>query len=468
MARKNTLFSVDIKKENPLITIIKNGKIPIVQITDNSPFYNKNVEYWYSEYQGQSEESKEIYNAVKENLKKHNLTNFTYFNIGGFHGRDFSHWHCGNMPIHIGYIEPDEIVYDRTSRAFVTAKRKLESIKNAWNSLLKNEKEEDIMFGKWSYFNEHFANFQDVYGDSKHIKKVLTIPVEEYINILPYVNDGYLSLNCIDDIFADSELSSEFLEHIDTPNLEKEWELKIDRDCAEACPPIVYEYTHDFMEHDSRFYRMLLEEFYSYYINHTFKYTTSFWKNYKIKFNEFIDYLNNYVPKNQDVFIRKSYSVNASMNHIRVEFNNIVFYLEENNFRFFKSWDNEISIDKIFSDEIRYPIYEFITIVDKYYDTLKEYTNIQYPEIFHKLKKFRELEYVLRFNNFKYTFKDEEYLIEMDMSNEKSKIVVTYNFQLNDFIIQVDDEYFNKDKMHYFSGSSNVNTLLEIVESCMK
>lgn len=40
MARKNTLFDVDITKENPLITIVNHGKIPVVQVNDVS-FYQR-------------------------------------------------------------------------------------------------------------------------------------------------------------------------------------------------------------------------------------------------------------------------------------------------------------------------------------------------------------------------------------------------------------------------------------------
>lgn len=36
MARKNTLFDVDITKENPLITIVNHGKIPVVQVNDTA------------------------------------------------------------------------------------------------------------------------------------------------------------------------------------------------------------------------------------------------------------------------------------------------------------------------------------------------------------------------------------------------------------------------------------------------
>ena len=54
MARKNTLFDVDITKENPLITIVNHGKIPVVQVNDVS-FYNKKVEQWYRIVEGYTE-----------------------------------------------------------------------------------------------------------------------------------------------------------------------------------------------------------------------------------------------------------------------------------------------------------------------------------------------------------------------------------------------------------------------------
>lgn len=128
MARKNTLFEVDIAKENPLITIIKYGKIPVVQVTDYAPFRNKKVEYWYKQEDWTAEETKQYNNLIVEHKKK-GLHNVTYCNIGGYHGTNFSG--CDHVPlnINVGYIEPDELVYDETSKTYITAKRKLESIK---------------------------------------------------------------------------------------------------------------------------------------------------------------------------------------------------------------------------------------------------------------------------------------------------------------------------------------------------
>ena len=57
MARKNTLFEVDITKENPLVTIVKHEKIPVVQVSDGVPFQNKKVEYWYKSYIYDKEET---------------------------------------------------------------------------------------------------------------------------------------------------------------------------------------------------------------------------------------------------------------------------------------------------------------------------------------------------------------------------------------------------------------------------
>ena len=131
MARKNTLFDVDITEENPLITIVNHGKIPIVEMQNVQFRRFKAVSLF------------EKHDKWIEVCKKNGINYVTYCNIGGFHGVDFSHWMIMEN-INIGYVEPDTLVFDNTSGAVVTAKRKLQSVKNAWDSLLKKENENDI------------------------------------------------------------------------------------------------------------------------------------------------------------------------------------------------------------------------------------------------------------------------------------------------------------------------------------
>ena len=285
MARKNTLFDVDITKENPLITIVNHGKIPVVQVND-TVFYNKKVEQWYRTYEEMDVKTVNKWQKIIRNHKEKGLTNITYCNIGGFHGNDFSHWSCPLRNINIGYVEPDELVYDQTSRTYITAGRKFQSVKNAWFSLLKNEKEEDIMYGKWSYFNEHFADFQEVWLDSKHIKKVLTVTTDDFLLLLPYVNDGYLALNCVEDIFHSMSdvLDEEYLVHINETNLQKEWEDECDRDYYEDYidrKTFIFDYFWDYTEFYHEYKRMALEEFYRYYSGKHFKYDNDYFAKLK-------------------------------------------------------------------------------------------------------------------------------------------------------------------------------------------
>ena len=209
MARKNTLFDVDITEENPLITIVNHGKIPIVEMQNVQFRRFKAVSLF------------EKHDKWIEVCKKNGINYVTYCNIGGFHGVDFSHWMIMEN-INIGYVEPDTLVFDNTSGAVVTAKRKLQSVKNAWDSLLKKENENDIAYGKWSWFTEHYADFQNVCVDIKAIKKVWTIPTTNFKSYLPYMKDGHLGIGCVNDLFHslwNEELfDRDYLDHIDAPN----------------------------------------------------------------------------------------------------------------------------------------------------------------------------------------------------------------------------------------------------------
>jgi len=227
MATKNKLFEVDMKKENPLVTIIRHGKIPVVQMS-NHPFQNKKVEYWYKIYDGLGEDTIKWRQEFIKSHREKGLTNITYCNIGGCLGRDFSHWPCPIENMNIGYLEPDEVVYDETSKTYITAERKFRSIKKAWASLLKKEHEEELVYEKWSYDNKHFADFQEIWCDSKHIKKVITIKVEDYLQLLPYVKDRYLSLRCLSDIFhaVSDKIGHPLLSHLDEANLDEELEQR--------------------------------------------------------------------------------------------------------------------------------------------------------------------------------------------------------------------------------------------------
>ncbi len=280
MARKNTLFEVDITKENPLITIVKHGKIPVVEM-QQIPFKRHKAVRLF-------EKDKRWIECCKEN----GINYVSYCNIGGFHGVHFSHWMIMEN-INIGYVEPEDIVFDLTSNAIISAKRKLESVKNAWKSLLKKESEEDISYGKWSWFNEHFADFQHVCVDTKAIRTVHTIHRADFKSYVPYIKDGYLGIGCIEDLFTtlwNEELfDKKFLEHIDAPDFYNEWTRICDRDCKDAGYHINYTFNNDFMQHNSHYNRNVLDELLNYYLGKPYSYTRKYFQDYKKAMQDFLN-----------------------------------------------------------------------------------------------------------------------------------------------------------------------------------
>lgn len=481
MARKNTLFDVDITKENPLITIVNHGKIPVVQVND-VPFYNKKVEQWYSIVEGYTEETIRRYKEIVRSHKEKGLTNITYCNIGGFHGNDFSHWHCPLRNINIGYIEPDELVYDQTSRTYITAERKFQSVKNAWFSLLKKENEEDIMYGKWSYFNEHFADFQEVWLDSKHIKKVMTVTTDDFLLLLPYVNDGYLSLNCVEDIFhsMSNDLDVKYLTHINETNLEKEWEDKCDRECEHGDyienRKHVFDYFWDFTEFYYGYKRQALEEFYRYYSGKIFRYEKKHFQKLKNSICQFYTYLKTYKSSSKNISIYNNSSTDFwfGEKYLRLQ---IHYHYEKCSSKVFTIILNgdELSVmDGKYYSDYRYPekefflndvrpaMYEFLIIYQNYYEIFQSFDEIKYPDILRKIWKYKELETALKSKGYDYSVNDKENILTVFGDGFQ----IEYNLVLKDAVVIVPDaerKYCNIDSVPSEHRSEKMDDIMEIL-----
>ena len=479
MARKNTLFDVDITKENPLITIVNYGKIPVVQVND-VPFYNKKVEYLYSAPEESNEERICRYKEIIRNHKEKGLTNITYCNIGGFHGNDFSHWHCPLRNINIGYVEPDELVYDQTSRTYITAARKFQSVKNAWFSLLKKEKEEDIVYGKWSYFNEHFADFQEVWLDSKHIKKVLTVTTDNFLVLLPYVNDGYLALNCVEDIFHSMSdvLDEEYLVHINETNLQKEWEDECDRDYYEDYidrKTFIFDYFWDYTEFYHEYKRMALEEFYRYYSGKHFKYDDDYFAKLKANICNFYSYLKNYKSSNAkidlyntditDFWFGEKY-LRIKLRYCKERYSSNVFTIMLNNrslsvIKGIYYSDYNYSEKEIFLNEVRPVMYEFLIIFQRFCDTFKDLYMVEYPEVLRKLEKYKKLEESLEDLECEYSVND----IENILTVFEEDFQIEYNLVLKDAVIIITEErrYYNIDNIPIEYKSKRMADIISIL-----
>lgn len=455
MARKNILFEVDIQKENPLMTIIRHGKIPVVQM-NNHPFLNKKVEYWYKVYDGLSEETIKWRQEIVESHKEKGLIHITYCNIGGCLGHDFSHWPCPTENMNIGYLEPDEIVYDETSDTYITAERKFKSIGKAWASLMK-KCEEDTVYGKWSYDNEHFADFQEVWCDSKHIKKVITIKVDDYLKLLPYVKDGYLSLSCVSDIFhaASDKISAPLLNHLDETNLNEEWENKCNRDFEKGEPYMnqdyIFEYLWDYTEFYDGYKRMVLTEFQNYYTGKSFAYEPGHFKKLKEHIRNFYEYLKNY--KTQDGSINLTYywfgeqylntQLSGYNKFISVKCNQGTLEVYDINY----NEEGAFTREKIFSNNYRYLMYEYLDIFDTFYQTFSELDNIEYPVILKEFAIAKKYEDIFKKENYEYKINDKEWVVDFFGKGFK----LSYDLRLKDAVVEI---VINNTKKEYYNIES--------------
>lgn len=464
MARKNILFEVDITKENPLITIVNHGKIPVVEMQDvqfrrfkAEPLFEKHDDKWV------------------EVCKKNGINYVTYCNIGGFHGVDFSHWMIMEN-INIGYVEPDTLVFDKTSGAVVTAKRKLQSVKNAWNSLLKKENENDIAYGKWSWFTEHFADFQSVCVDIKAIKKVLTIPTTNFKSYLPYMKDGYLGIGCANDLFYslwNEELfDGDYLDHIDAPNFYEEWDKKVDRDCSDSRFYIYYEFNHDFMENNSGYKRRILEDLLNHYTGNKYFYTREYFQKYKLLSTKFHDYIKRWNGKEWGVTCGYNYGFNNwyfsenylntyfhYRNDLQIQFWDGKLYVRKNS-GYLKHVD--LSTEEIFQNNYRYCMYEFLNVFDVFYEMFKELYTIEYPSILKQVKKYMRLEDLLRQNNLQYEVKDIDNIIAI---SEKD-FQIEYNLVLKDAVIIFQDaerKYCNIDNIPIEYENERIQDIMTIL-----
>lgn len=468
MTRKNTLFDVDITKENPLITIINHGKIPVVQMSD-VPFYNKKVEQWYRTYDGMTTETMCRYKEIIKGHKGKGLNNITYCNIGGFHGTHFSHYYRIEN-INIGYCEPNELVYDPTSKTYISAERKLKSVKRAWESLLKKENETDIIYGKWSYFTEHFAEFQNVWIDSKHIRKVCIIATTDFKDFLPYLKDGYLGIGCIDDLFHslwnEKIFDKDYLKHIDAPDFYKEWDKKCEKEFA-----VRYEVNHDFMEHNSGYERRILEELFNHYTGKPYSYTNVYFQKYKSASIKFYDYLKGWNAKDNNVTRGYNYGFNDwffSENYLNTYFH----YQESIQIQF---WDGKLYVRKnnnyqhiqlkteeIFQNKYRYCMYEFLMLFDVFYRMFKELYKIEYPSILRQVEKYKKLEDLLKQNMCQYEVNDIDNIIVI----LEKDFQIEFNLILKDVVIIIPDEerrYYNIDNIPIEYKSKRMADIISIL-----
>lgn len=456
MARKSNLFTIDVKKENPLITILRHGKIPVIR------FANKGF---------QNYKQKGYCNSREITGKKPEKGCFVL--LGGVQGNYVTggHW---KENLNIGYIEPDEKIYatysfgNRKNKSFtyITAKERFDDAKLSYELFAKVKEKKNYSF-------EDFDIYTEAIVDSTKIKKLTVLKPEEFEDLVPYANDKFFKLYDIESIFSCIEpyISQEFWNHIAFPNAIKEIELYYESDNYK------YNRLDYYPEYYEKYQNLILKEFEHFYKTGSFLKEKSYYEKLKkahYEWNEFVktgfndvkdNTYNFYYDENVSWYSRKTniaYLINGYI------FDKNQFYLTlnfdpRNNKDKIKSisynhQNNKISIVKaetiygevidflditekelLFCNKYRYLSYNFLLVIDKFYSLFSEGYDLILPSWYKELKSFYELELFLTKYEYSYLEEYNEFHIETETFS------LDYNIVLKDGILTIP----NSEKIYY-------------------
>lgn len=414
MAKKGdiNLTLEDIKKENPLITIIKKGKIPVIRFS-NKGFQNyKQVNYFVEK------EDSEITDLF--------YGRGCFVHIGGVQANSISCWHCKET-LNIGYVEPKEKIYitynankNDSSFKYMTAKERFNT------SLDLYEKEYKKLDGKYnSYLNlENFDFYTEAIVDSTRIKSVIKIEPKDFPILIKYCNDDYFKIYHIENLFS----------CIDALDIKFKQLINYNEDNL---------FDYDFFNN-----QMTLKFFSDYFGKKTLpnNYILEFLKKRKILDEKINKYL-----KIQKIFkgdINIFYNLNYI--HIMVK-SNLSFSYDIDN-QIFKICYVGINVKKnnlslrecIFSE--KKITYIFCHIFYMIYDFLKEYRYFEIPEKIKIIHNLYLMEKDLNKNRYKYNFEDNIIYIYF------KSFIIEYHYDFDDIIIQKNkNEFFYPD--NYFENN---------------
>lgn len=485
MARKNTLFEVDITKENPLLTILKYGKIPVVRFS-NKGFQNYKQEKYYKS---------------RENLVKGNtLKRGCFVHMGGVQGAYVSggHW---KENLNIGYVEPNEIVYatysfgNRKTKtfSFTTAKERFDDAIKSYQEFMKQKEIKN-------YSLEDFDIYVEAIVDSTKIKKVLTLEPKDFSLLIPFSNDNFYRIYDIENIFSATKqfISKEFWDYISFPTAIEDEELQWkDNDYSWG----QLKYFSDFYE---KYGDKIIKEFEFYFKNNKFLKSKYYYKELKESFLEseklvknsnkllkenVFDFLydenDSMFNRNTNVAHNFNISIYDNKYFISLDFNSysnpsridtITFNSLDNIIRVtlrnekYRYGDNKepqylyFDLDEkdIYSNKYRYYLYNFIFVFEEFYKIFHKFYNIIKPKWFDRLKTFYEIELFL--SKYEYKFNDNYFEFYL----KTNEFILEYNIVLKDSIITIPNSellYYNLENIPKEFDKNELYKILKVLDN---
>jgi hypothetical protein len=175
-------IKIDIKKENPLITILKADKIPCIR-RSNEGFKNYNQDDYFQKHLDEK-----TYKEIEDRCQ--NIKGCFVF-LGGIQGVYVSGFHSKEK-LWIGYLEPDAKVfatYARNSKdnfTYMTARQRFDEAYLEYGLEMCNEDQ------PWDL--EDFDLSTEVIAKREDIKTLCEIEMKDFYKLLPFSNDGMLKI----------------------------------------------------------------------------------------------------------------------------------------------------------------------------------------------------------------------------------------------------------------------------------
>lgn len=456
MAKKNTLFKVNIREENPLKTILKNGKIPVVRV-NKTGFQNY---------------KQDGYRKSRENLFKDDLIlkKGCFVHLGGIRGTYVSGAHY-NENINIGYIEPNTEVFSTYNFKEGTDDFSYIIAQERYNKMIKNYQE---FFKTNLYSAEDFDIYAEAIVDAKSIVKVLTIEPQNSYLLLPFLKDEYLSFfneETIFNLMFDYILKS-FWTHLGFEIQEVKTDFNwLDKDLNSFWS---YYYQYPF------FKNLVLKEFVSFYIGNDFinskefyvnlKNSIKVWHNYILNMEKYPIVDINFSFTNKIDYVSIEYGSRYTSNYIpnknamKVCYSNTEKPVFEYTDIYYDATKNKkifIKENELFFKENRKEWYQLLESVDYFKNLFDNFLKIEMPNGLKILKMYYDLENKLKDSNYEITneniviIKEESYIIE-------------YNLTLLDAIITIPNDeimYYNIENVPNYIKDDKFISYLEVLSN---
>lgn len=465
MAKKGCI-SVDVKKENPLLTIIKAGKIPVVRLSDKGFQNYKQKGYFENHNSG-------IHKDDYEKCQKG-----CFVSLLGVQGNYVCGSHYGEA-IHIGYIEPNDIVFSthtyhkkKDDYCYQTAKERFDSAILSYNEYWKEVEERGCDPDDYDIYSEAIV-------DTKKIRKVMVIDAKDYGSIVPYCNDGMYKIFRDEILFChliwENCLSEELMNHMS-------WVVKDEHHLYYKDKEV-----YDMMD-NSYYKKLILEEFVNFYTVGKFLRDEEFYITLQeklIKYAEMMkpyqnDYFNtgglalNYFNEKEIRLYctkdewREKWSVSAVTSDDTVSLSVIktMNYASKDRSKADIFKFNE---DNILSDKFRHILYKLVEMKNIFEKCFGDLIHIEYPKWMGKLEAFYNLENAIaEWHPITYSYNEKNCELTFSAGyGEYFKFV--YNIVLCDGIVEIDTEngaeYYNTDNLPKDYNTFWLDIVLELLKN---